>query len=484
MSRLGGRRFTPAATGLFNLIPSDVGRPIADVAPKFTDPNLLSDAAAALREPTSPTVEVHAHDGRWYVRHVLQYRTRAGHIEGAVVTFSDVAAEALQEARSYAESIVDTVREALLVLDQNARVISANQSFYRTFHVSKADTEGRLLYGLGQGEWDIPKLRTLLAEVLPQQHALDDFEVTHAFESIGTRTMLLNARVLRRGGARPDLILLAIEDATQRKLDQEALRDRDSRQRTEDQIRHRQNELAHGLRITTIGELASGLAHELNQPLSAIANGVEACARYVRSGSNQPKRLLALLEDAAAQALRAAEIVEHLRGFIRKGEPRFERTDLREIARIVPRLLASEIEHAKIVFHPALRSPPLPIRADRIQSEQVVVNLMQNAIDAVRDQQDGAKEIRLSVRATKGRAELSVTDTGSAISAAASERLFEPFFSTKPQGLGMGLAISRSILEAHHGRIWVERTPGDDRGTTFAFSLPLHAPKAARRTRP
>jgi signal transduction histidine kinase len=478
------RRYTPAATQLFRLIPSDLGRPLADVAQKFVDPALLSDAARVLRRTKTSNAEVRAHDGRWYVRQVLRYRTRAGHTEGVVVTFSDVAAKALQEARTYAESIVDTVREPLLVLDEHARVLSANQSFYGTFRVSKEATEGRSLYELGRGEWDIPRLRVLMGEILPRQHVLNDFEVTHTFDSIGPRTMLLNARVLHRGGNRPDLILLAIEDVTQRKHDQEALRSSESRKRTEDQVRLRQAELAHGLRITTIGELASGLAHELNQPLSAIANDVEACARYVRAGKGQPKKLLGLLEDAAGEALRAAEIVEHLRGFIRKGEPRFVHTDLREIARVVPRLLAHELERARITLRLSQGSRPLPIRADRIQIEQVAVNLLQNAIDAIRESRSGAREIHLKVRTLKGHAELAVTDTGPGIHADASERLFEPFFTTKAQGLGMGLAISRSIIEAHHGRIWVEEAAVGSRGSTIRFSLPLLAVKAKRKVRP
>jgi two-component system CheB/CheR fusion protein len=472
------RRFTPAANGLFNLIPSDLGRALADVTQKFTDPNLLSDVAAVLRGQLPANVEVCAHDGRWYVRQVLPYRTRAGQTEGVVVTFSDVAAEALREARRYAESIVDTVREPLVVLDEDAQVISANESFYNVFRVAKEQTEGRSLYELGHGEWNIPRLRTLLGEVLPQQHVLNDFEVTHAFESIGMRTMLLNARVLRRGGERPDLILLAIEDVTRRNSDHEALRANELRQRMEEQVRLRQAELAHGLRITTIGELASGLAHELNQPLSAIANGVEACARYVRAGKGPRTKLLSLLDDAAAESLRAAEIVEHLRGFIQKGQPRLERADLREIARVVPRLVAYEMERARITFELGSCARPLGIRADRIQIEQVVVNLLQNAIDAVREIRSGPRVIRLEVRSVKGTAELAVTDTGRGLSAEAAERLFDPFFTTKAQGLGMGLAISRSIIEAHHGKIWVEHADG--RGTTVRFALPRQRAKATR----
>jgi len=364
------------------------------------------------------------------------------------------------------------------------RVCSANQSFYDTFHVSQEDTVGRLLYELGNREWDIPKLRTLLGSVLPKKRVLSDFELEANFDAIGPRMMQLNARVIDRGGDRAHLVLLAIEDISERTRAQEALREGEARKQVEEQIRQRQAELAHALRISTVGELASGLAHELNQPLSAIVNGVGACARYVRSGKIAPKKLLELLGDASSEALRAGSIVDHLRHFIEKGEPQFEQTDLCEIARNVPHLLGREIEQGGITLRLDLQARPLPIYADRTQIEQIIVNLMQNAIDAIREAPGKRREIQLEVWAAKGMAEVAVRDTGTGVSAGAQKRLFEPFFTTKPHGLGMGLAISRSILEAHRGRIWAKRRADGTRGTTVRFTLPvLRTPKAARKKR-
>jgi len=269
-----------------------------------------------------------------------------------------------------------------------------------------------------------------------------------------------------------------IEETTERKRAQEALQASEDIKHVEEQVPQRQAESAHTLRISTDG-LATGLAHELNQPLSAIANGVEACARYVRSGKVKSDKLLALLDDVSAEAFRAASIVKHLRGFIEKGKPEFERTDLCEIARNVPPWLGREIQTEHITLRLDLHPRPLPIYADGVQIEQIIVNLIQNAIDAIREAPSDRHEIRLQVWAAKGMAEVAVRDTGAGVSDAAAERMFEPFFTTKSHGLGMGLAISRSVLEAHGGRIWVKRRADGSRGTTVRFSLPLQPHRRA-----
>jgi C4-dicarboxylate-specific signal transduction histidine kinase len=176
--------------------------------------------------------------------------------------------------------------------------------------------------------------------------------------------------------------------------------------------------------------------------------------------------------------------VEHLRHFIEKGQPQFERTDLHEIARNVSHLLGREIHQGNITLRLDLPARPLPIYADRVQIEQIMVNLLQNAVDALRDAPSNRREIQLQVRAVKGIAEVAVRDTGTGVSAAATERMFEPFFTTKPNGLGMGLAISRSIIEAHRGRVWVKHRADGTRGTTIRFTLPLlQPPRAARNKR-
>ena len=195
------------------------------------------------------------------------------------------------------------------------------------------------------------------------------------------------------------------------------IRDITERKRTEEQVRRHQAELAHVLRIATIERFAAGLAHELNQPLTAIANDVEACATYVRSGKGEPRRLLALLDRAGAEALRAGEIVHHLREFVQRTEPRLESTDLCEVVRNATRWLAREMEHEHITLRLDLAPQELPVRVDRIQIEQVLVNLLQNAVDAIREAGSETREIRVRTSRTEdGMAEVVVDDTGTGVS--------------------------------------------------------------------
>ena len=243
--------------------------------------------------------------------------------------------------------------------------------------------------------------------------------------------------------------------------------------RDAERIRQRQRTISDAMRVSTVGELATGLAHELNQPLSSISNLTEACAQYVSAGTVDRAKLLELLADISRESQRAAGIVSHLRSFIDKGEARLEAVDLLEIVSRVPTLLHRELENARVELVTVLPERRLAVRADPIQLEQVVVNLIQNALDSIEEADGPDRRIELAVRSTRGMAEVSVSDTGTGVSTNAAARMFTAFFTTKSQGLGMGLTLCRSILEAHRGRIWAEAPPNGGPGAVVRFELPL-----------
>ncbi|MCX5891976.1 MAG: PAS domain-containing protein, partial [Deltaproteobacteria bacterium] len=216
------RRFNPAAQEMLNLIPADLGRPIGDMRLKVKVPDLDLIIHEVLDTLTIKELEVQDRVGRWHSLRLRPYRTADHKIDGVVLVLVDVeelkrSLEEAREARDYAQAIIATVREPLIVLNGDLKVVSANDSFYRTFQVSPQETENQRLYDLGNRQWDIPRLRELLEGILLNNQQFQDFEVEREFPGIGCRTMLLNARRLARGEAAKDRILLAIEDMTDRK---------------------------------------------------------------------------------------------------------------------------------------------------------------------------------------------------------------------------------------------------------------------------
>jgi len=219
--RLSILRFTPTATKIINLIQSDIGRPVGHLASNLKESDNLAEEIKAVLDTLIPReIEVQTKKGDWYIMNIQPYRTVNNVIEGAVLTFVNIsqrkqAEEALLNAEfQMLEAIVSTVREPLLVLDADLRVILANASFYTFFQVKQDNTIGQLIYDLGNGQWDIPMLRELLENILPEKAVFNDYEMTHEFEEIGRHTMKLNARRMKGDANRSDLILLAMEDIT------------------------------------------------------------------------------------------------------------------------------------------------------------------------------------------------------------------------------------------------------------------------------
>ncbi len=214
------RRFTEDVRQIIHLIESDIGRPITDLKMELLDESLPKDVQKVLDTLQVIEKQVKIADGKWFQMIARPYRTSENQIAGVVVTFSDITTikkleQAMQYARSFAENIIETIIEPLVVLDADLRVVSANQSFYRTFHVKPTETEGQLLYNLGNRQWNIPKLRKLLEDILKKDTEFEGHEIEHDFPEIGHRKMLLNARRIR-SDEREELILLAIEDITNR----------------------------------------------------------------------------------------------------------------------------------------------------------------------------------------------------------------------------------------------------------------------------
>jgi PAS domain S-box-containing protein len=246
-------------------------------------------------------------------------------------------------------------------------------------------------------------------------------------------------------------------------------RDVSERQDAEEDAKKLQNELAHVARLSTMGEMAAGFAHELNQPLTAIQNYASGSVRFLDSGKLDRSELRKAMESAASQALRAGEIIRRIRWFIRRDEPELTPVDVNAVIREAVDLMQSEAHHQSVATHLELAEDLPWVRADTIQIQQTVINLARNGIEAMSENHQARQEltIRTSLNADS-EIEVSVADTGPGIPDDLRDRLFDPFFTTKSNGMGMGLAICRSIIERHGGRLSVGET---EDGTEIRFTL-------------
>jgi len=247
--------------------------------------------------------------------------------------------------------------------------------------------------------------------------------------------------------------------------------------RSEEAARQRQAELTHVQRLSTLGELAAGLAHEINQPLAAIVNYARGSARRLRDEPGDAAAVLPAIDSIATEALRAGEVIRRLRHLIRKEEARREWVDLNALVSEAVGIVGPEARLAgvRVEAYPADGVPP--VLGDSIQIEQVILNLLRNAVEAMAG---GARRVlQVTTRVSRpGHVELAVRDTGPGLPAGVAEAVFEPFVSTKAGGLGMGLSISRTIVQAHGGRIWASANHPES-GATFRVELPVEAAAAA-----
>jgi C4-dicarboxylate-specific signal transduction histidine kinase len=244
-----------------------------------------------------------------------------------------------------------------------------------------------------------------------------------------------------------------------------------ARSKIEEQYRAVQEELERVSRLTTMGELAASIAHEVNQPLAAITNNSNGCLRLLAEHNLEPEVLRQALEEIVSDATRASAVIARIRAFIKKAPAEKNRLDINEVIQEVLALIGHELYENRVLLERQLKTALPLVLGDRVQLQQVVLNLIVNAIEAMTLVTDRARLLRVETRVDEsGKVLVSIADSGPGVGAEA-DRVFSPFFTTKVNGMGMGLSISRSIIEDHGGRLWA--APNSPNGTVFCFALPV-----------
>ncbi|HET8547388.1 MAG TPA: CheR family methyltransferase, partial [Bryobacteraceae bacterium] len=449
------KTFTPAAGAVFRLIASDAGRPITDLAAQFADVDFVPDIRETLRTLKARERQLAGTGGQHYQLRVLPYRSIKNVIEGVVLTFTDVtqakqAARLVEDAKIYAENIVATIRDPLLVLDDNLRVQSANPAFFKAFHVTAKETEGRLLYELGNGHWDIPELRRLMTELLPEKKTMEDFLVEHEFPDIGRRSLSLNARRIDH----VQLILLVVEDITERKRAEENLR------RVTEELRSANEDLKH---------FSYAASHDLQEPLRMVMSYTQLLAREYTGGLGaEADKFIA---HAVAGAERMEALLTDLREYWTLNETRVENLVPVDCNRVLEKALAylemRVRESGAVVTH-----DPLPtLMAEELPLTLLFQNLISNAIKYRRP--DQPPRIGISAAREDGAWNFTVTDNGIGVAAEFLQMIFAPFkrlHGREYPGTGLGLAMCQKIVDRYRGRIWAESQEGQ--GSTFHFTIP------------
>jgi two-component system sensor kinase FixL len=353
-------------------------------------------------------------------------------------------------------SILNTVPDAMVVIDTRGIIQSFSSAAERLFGHSANEVIGQ-------------NVKMLMPSPYRENHDayLGRYLATGERRIIGIGRLVVGER--KDGSTFPMELAVGEMESGNRRFFTGFVRDLSERQKTETRLQELQTELVHVSRLTAMGEMASSLAHELNQPLSAIANYMKGSRRLLEESSDERSALIReALDRAAEQAMRAGQIIRRLRDFVARGE-----TDrqIESVSKLVEEASALALVGAKelgirVRFHLDRRSDL--VLADKVQIQQVLINLVRNAIDAMSNSE--RRELSVGTApAADGMIEIQVGDTGQGISDEVAAQLFQPFFTTKPHGLGVGLSICRTIVDAHGGQIGTRPNPGG--GSIFYFTL-------------
>ena len=359
--------------------------------------------------------------------------------------------DTLRKSETTKTAIFAAAQESIILLDRDGVILDANEIAAKRFGRTPENFNGQNVFDLmppDVAERRKAWLRQLFKSREPMVN--EDVRAGHDFETTMCPVFDDHGRVVKAA--------VFAQDITERK-------------RTEETLRRCQFELAHVSRLSTMGNMATGLAHEINQPLATIVSYTQGCIRRLRSGNQRDDDVLAAMEKVSTQALRAGEIVGRIRDFARKAEPRKTRLDVNFAIRQAADLLSAEAKANGVHVNLDLADPLPTVMADPIQIQQVIVNLAKNAIDAMNGSETPRRLVVIrTAPADENEIEIAVEDTGPGMKQVQLERAFEPFYTTTAEGLGLGLPTSQDIVEAHGGRMWAASDAGS--GAVFRFTLP------------
>ena len=366
-------------------------------------------------------------------------------------------AEAARTREAHVKSILDSIPEAMIVIDERGVIQSFSAAAERQFGYAAAEAIGT-------------NVKILMPSPYRESH--DDYLARYL--RTGERRIIGIGRVVvgerKDGSTFPMELAVGEMHVSNQRFFTGFIRDLTERQETEARLQELQSELVHMSRLTAMGEMASALAHELNQPLSAIANYMKGSRRLLAEDSDERAKVLRdVMDKAGEQALRAGEIIRRLRDFVARGESERRVEDVRKLIEEASALALVGAKdrgvRVRFEFDPKIDF----VLADKVQVQQVLLNLMRNAVEAMEETEK--RELVVStVPAQDKLVEIKVSDTGTGIAPEVSAQLFQPFVTTKRHGMGVGLSISRTIIEAHGGSIVARPNPGG--GTVFSLTLP------------
>jgi PAS domain S-box-containing protein len=366
--------------------------------------------------------------------------------------------ETLRREHTFSTAVLDTVGALVVVLDTEGRISSFNRACEAITGYDFDEVQGKVVWDLFMSPDEAAAVRTVFAEL--QSGGVPNHYQNHWLTRTGERRFIVwSNAALRDEEGRIEYVMGTGIDTTER-------------QRAEESERQRMLELAHVSRLSTMGEMATEIAHELNQPLSAIASYSDTCLRILDSQSAPVDDVREALGEISGQALRAGEVIRRLRSFARKETADRAPVSLNDLVRDMAGLVTVEARWHNVDVELDLCDTMPAVPVDKVLIEQVIMNLMRNAIDVMGASDISERRMSINTAVTETRSlQVMVQDTGPGLSDDALARVFQPFYTTKATGMGMGLSISQSIIEAHGGQLWARSSLG--KGAMFGFSLPI-----------